>query len=706
MAALTAAFELSEGSWHERFEHITVYQRGWRLGGKGASGRGPNGRIEEHGLHMLLGYYDCTFDLMRRCYDELDRASTDPDCPIRTWDDAVFPTNRVGVTDRQDGRWLPWVAEFTSTSGQPGGPGGPGRPGGTGSGGGARSWPMAPATLLGRSLQLLGDFLRSVDAPRGGRSRDRAYLSSSPFRAPSRTSPPGDVGALLRGAAILGLTLPVSFARRLLVMGSSGGSGGSGGEWAGMDLLTPLKDLRDAVQRLVASDPAARRSFHLVEIVTANIIGILADGLLEAPDGIRSIDHLDYREWLLHHGIDPTAVESPLLRGMYDLTFAYENADISRPKFSAGLGLQLATRMLYSYSGGLFWKMRAGMGEVIFAPLYQVLRRRGVRFRFFHRVDAVHVSRTDRSIESIDIGIQAEPSGGEDTYSPLTEVKGLPCWPAAPLAGQLLRPDLVEGRDLESFWSPPRDHRRITLRAGEDFDQIVFAISAGMVPYLCTELLESSPAWQAMASNLGTVATQSLQLWLNADEKELGWPGNPGDVISGFTEPFDTWASMSHLAEYEDWPVDEQPRSIAYFCSPFDARALSVDDASQTVLAHARNFLERDVKALWPGSVGPEGFRWDLLHEPSPSEGPTSDTPPPDRLESQYWRANVDPSDLYVQSLPGTGRHRLAPGETDFDNLTIAGDWTDCGLNAGCIEAAAISGHLAALAVIERIAPA
>ena len=98
MAALTAAFELTEGEWANEFERVTVYQRGWRLGGKGASSRGPNGRIEEHGLHVLLGYYDHTFDVMRRCYDELDRSRSDPSCPIRTWDDAVAPSHSIGAT--------------------------------------------------------------------------------------------------------------------------------------------------------------------------------------------------------------------------------------------------------------------------------------------------------------------------------------------------------------------------------------------------------------------------------------------------------------------------------------------------------------------------------------------------------------------------------------------------------------------------------
>ena len=78
MAGLSAAWRLSEPGWRDRFESITVYQRGWRLGGKGASSRGPNDRIEEHGLHIWLGSYENAFALLRECYAELDREHTDP----------------------------------------------------------------------------------------------------------------------------------------------------------------------------------------------------------------------------------------------------------------------------------------------------------------------------------------------------------------------------------------------------------------------------------------------------------------------------------------------------------------------------------------------------------------------------------------------------------------------------------------------------
>ena len=110
--------------------------------------------------------------------------------------------------------------------------------------------------------------------------------------------------------------------------------------------------------------------------------------------------------------------------------------------------------------------------------------------------------------------------------------------------------------------------------------------------------------------------------------------------------------------------------------------------------ANAIEFLRRWARHLWPASVDPATgeFRWELLA----GGGAVCDAA---RFDSQFWRANVDPSDHYVLSLPGTGRHRIKPGETGFDNLVIAGDWTDCGLNAGCVEAAVISGRLAAHAL-------
>jgi len=44
-AAVTAAFELTRPQHRGKY-HVTLYQLGWRLGGKGASGRAAADRIE------------------------------------------------------------------------------------------------------------------------------------------------------------------------------------------------------------------------------------------------------------------------------------------------------------------------------------------------------------------------------------------------------------------------------------------------------------------------------------------------------------------------------------------------------------------------------------------------------------------------------------------------------------------------------------
>jgi uncharacterized protein with NAD-binding domain and iron-sulfur cluster len=82
-AALTAAYELTDTEELRRRHEITVYQLGHRLGGKGASAVNTreHDHIEEHGLHVWMGFYDNAFELIRRCYAELGRA---PGHPLRS----------------------------------------------------------------------------------------------------------------------------------------------------------------------------------------------------------------------------------------------------------------------------------------------------------------------------------------------------------------------------------------------------------------------------------------------------------------------------------------------------------------------------------------------------------------------------------------------------------------------------------------------
>ncbi len=70
IAGLTAAFELTRPIHSGAYE-VTVYTQGWRLGGKGASGRaGPAMRIQEHGLHVWVGFSRNALGMMSECLTE------------------------------------------------------------------------------------------------------------------------------------------------------------------------------------------------------------------------------------------------------------------------------------------------------------------------------------------------------------------------------------------------------------------------------------------------------------------------------------------------------------------------------------------------------------------------------------------------------------------------------------------------------------
>lgn len=205
-----------------------------------------------------------------------------------------------------------------------------------------------------------------------------------------------------------------------------------------------------------------------------------------------------------------------------------------------------------------------------------------------------------------------------------------------------------------------------------------------------------------------------MQLWFALPLGKLGWP-DPSGVLTGYYEPMDTWSDMSFLLPRETWDPQRGPGQISYFCSPFKptgpppppahGRAASDYGARQlaAVKAGALPWLDKRLTQLLPGTVGAHGrFDRALLFAPGAQTGD-------ERLDAQYFRVNVDPpSELYVQSVPGSTRHRLAAAGSGVDNLFLAGDWVRTGINAGyagCVEAAAMAGLQAVRAISGRDIP-
>jgi uncharacterized protein with NAD-binding domain and iron-sulfur cluster len=660
MAGLSAAWRLSEPGWRDRIESITVYQRGWRLGGKGASSRGQHGRIEEHGLHVWLGSYENAFALLRECYAELDRATTDPETPIRTWDQAIVPADNLGMAERWGDDWLVWAGRLARNDELPGEPHATGRE-------------LTVVGFIRRALQLILDFSESLGETTAG----GLVLSTSPDTTSTRWIEVVRRGAL---ATLVALANPLPpEAIRAGVLGQ------------------PLDAVREAIE--YEHRPDHKRFWLLVSLLTATVRGLIADNLVTDPQGFRAINDEDYGAWILRHGAHPDVRDFPLVRGLYDMVFGYEDGDYDRPAFAAGLAVLLTGIALFQYKGAFFWKMTAGMGDVVIAPMYQALRRRGVQFEFFHRVDALHLDNRRQVIDAVTVGRQVRLADGVAHYEPLTRIRGLPVFPNTPLAHQIDQKSEIE--DLESYFGKRDDVETRVLRRGVDFDHVVLAVSLGMVELVAPELIAASPEWRDMTAHVRTVATQAFQLWLRTEESALGWD-RPGVTTSGYVAPFDTWASMPQTLWAEEWPEHDRPRTVAYFCGALDAVWPTTDDHTdyvgrcrQNVLTKAVGYLDQHVGLYLPGAVTEQGFRWHLLCGANGDQGISA-------LNTQHVSVNIDPSDRYVQSVPGSDKYRLRSDESGYDNLVLAGDWTDSGMNAGCIEAAVMSGLQAANALLGR----
>jgi uncharacterized protein with NAD-binding domain and iron-sulfur cluster len=694
-AALTAAFELTRPEQQGRYE-VTVYQMGWRLGGKGASGRGPSDRIEEHGLHLWMGFYENAFRLMRECYAE--RHAAFPHHRFADWREAFKPAPDVAVADRCEDGWEFWHAHFPPGKGEPGDP--------------STGDPFTVIAYLRQSVVLLGELLRSAADKESRRSERNAggAANRGPVRGPDALA--DAISALFRFGQ-LATAAAVLEASEILREALEGPCPQMFHDSAGV-LFQAIDGLSSAARReldqLVAGDTELRRVWQVIDLILAILRGSIRCGLATDPRGFDAVNDYDWRDWLRLHGAAEPSLDSGFMRGIYDLAFAFEDGDVERPRLAAGVALRGAMRMFFTYRGSLFWRMSAGMGDVVFAPLYQVLKRRGVRFEFFHRLRnlALPVRGKDEApfVETLQFDVQARVKG-KGEYQPLVEVHNLPSWPSQPDYSQLAGGAALkrEKRAFEAPWET-RHAGSKTLRVGRDFDFVVLGVSIAALPDVAPELLERSAAWRDMVRHVKTVPTQAFQLWMKNDLGELGWPH--GSVnLSGFVEPFDTWADMSHLIPEESW--NERVKSVAYFCSVLpdaaaDGRPVTQEfqrEQSAIVRDHAVDFLSEDVAELWPRAKHDGGgFRWGVLAgEPSGKKQRLTNQ---EGFETQYWTANVNPTDRYVQSLPGSIMYRISPLDMTFDNLTIAGDWTATGLDTGCIESAVMSGLLASHAISQK----
>ncbi|WP_137939812.1 NAD(P)-binding protein [Chitinivorax sp. B] len=697
VGSMTTAFFLTEQPGWQNHYDITVYQMGWRLGGKGASGRNADlgQRIEEHGLHIWFGFYENAFGMIRAAYDALERPYG---APLRTWEDAFKPHSYIVLQEWINNEWKPWHLDFPILPGVPG------------DGDEQLTLWQVAISMFGWIKQWLGDL----------RER-RQVLQRSIQHKPTPAQQGGwlnrfastvnrEVHELLEDIGVFHDALQ-DFITSLPELLDD--QDDDQHEVLSHALSTIRHWLEETVDDLLGRDDTLRRLYISLDLSVAVLSGMLEDGVLR--HGFDVINDLDFRAWLKRHGAsEEYSLDSAPVRGFYDLVFAYEEGDFSKPNIEAGTLLRAMMRIAFLYKGGIMWKMQAGMGDVIFTPMYEVLKQRGVKFKFFHKVEELVPE--EGEIGEIRLTRQVDLVRGGDQYDPLVWVKGLGCWPSAPNYAQLMPEQAALLRDrqinLESFWTEwpevyqgafGRPLPQVALKRGADFDKVVFGISVGSLPHLCPQLLANSPALKNTSEQIKTVATQAYQLWLNQPLPALGWthaPNGQQPVLSGFVEPYDTWASMDQLLVREDWVESpDAPRNVAYFCSalPVSQFPPRTDHSFPTRMmavakAGALNQICTQLTWLWPHCQDQDQFHWQWLTDPLNGLGEA-------RFDRQYWRANVDPSERYVLSVVGSTQHRLSSNATGFRNLFLTGDWIRTGLNAGCVEAAVMAGMQASRAI-------
>ncbi|GAB4291949.1 MAG: NAD(P)-binding protein [Oscillatoriaceae cyanobacterium] len=732
MGSMVTAFELtSQPNWQDLYD-ITVYQVGWRLGGKGASGRNmtahqsyePDYRVQEHGFHIFFGFYGNTFRLMKECYDALENEPG-----IFPGIENAFQPHSFIVFEDQDkhGQWVPWNLHFPYFKNQ-------------------YPWPDNDVEV-GSLWEYISKTLEFM-LQKHSESSVLESVSEEMRKVAAAVEPmhPDLLARLGRGLEMVGeegisswekltlksdrdvLKLAYKFAVSVAQnMEKTGGMAEGDRSTHNHEALLGLLDyfmklarhkFEDAIQNLEGKLEGAfldaLRILIICNLGYAIIRGILVNAIFNWQS-FNDLDQQDFRNWIADNGGWDETVNSVLVEVMYDLLLAFPGGVATRDngQLGAAATVRWIWRMIFTYKGAIMWKMNAGMGDTIFTPFYTELKKRGVKFEFFHRVTNLSLNPEKNGIATIEMGRQVTLKNPDAGYQPLITVKDLLCWPSDPLYEQIVEGEQLQAQeiDLESFWTPWQDVETITLNYGQDFDLVVLGISIGAFPFICKELIDAKIEWQQMVKYVQTVTTQGGQLWLKPTLQGLGW-NQDSPVLGTYVEPLDTYADLTHLIERENWPVNNAPQNIAYFTGVMEDPG--IPDASnhdfpaqqqQKINQRAIDWLNSNTGGLWPKATtqdNPNGLDWNLLVDLEEEQGEQ-------RFYSQFWRINITPSERYVLSVPQSYQFRLRPDTSRWDdrprgfqNLYLTGDWVDNSFNSGCIEATTMAGMQAARVLLQQ----
>ena len=672
MAGLTAAYELTRTPELRQKHEVTLYQLGWRLGGKCASGRDQKGRIYEHGLHLWFGCYDNAFALLKEVYDRWQRP---PDNPLKNWRSGFERVEFTPIGEMVDGRQSFFPVSWPANPEEPGN-------------GEVELGLQALVVEFINFLKLVldrvgqgGEFAGAVRLDPDVQQRLAAALDLA------KTA--GAVRRKLESGELTGVHDLLEAAR--LAMAALEGQSQEVVKDHFPGVAGALAGLRDAVHGGLAADLTAHPGGTIVrdalDVGAAVIAGAYFDLIIPGAD-LDTLEDIEFRDWLKQHGARAAVVDgSTVVRSIYDTCFWYDEGDPTRPSVDAATALRVILRICCTYKGAVAYKTCAGMGEVVIAPLYQVLQQQGVKFALFHKLERIELDDQNR-VAALHVTQQVKLKVSE--YDPLIKIKGLQCWPAEPKWDLIERGEDLQARhvDFELHWCQEPPAGSETLKLGEDFDDVVLATSLGAYkklnddPRPCDALLAADPRFRQMSEAIGLVPTQGVQLWNLKTTRDLGWTGAAPATVAG-AKMLDVWADMSQVLALENWAEQPgPPLSVHYHCGTYNTQLYRASISQAQVPGRAQDEIATSVadwlaqfgSAIWPKAIGPDGFDWRVLWDPQ-------DRARQQRLSAQYWRANVSPTECCPGSSPGSVKLRMRSNETVFLNLFLAGCYLRTGLD-------------------------
>ena len=697
-SALAAAYYL--GRQVDRYD-VELYTLGWRLGGKCAAGRNMevHDRIEEHGLHAFVGFYENGFRTMREAWTDAG-LQIQVGCAPFNYEAGEGPVagafigcDRVGVFEKYECDWRYFSTPQTFNGKIPG----------EVPEGGEDPKPNVGHVVSSALRRVAHDT--EVILRHGRVQEDRFEAQKEPSlwtRIVADVKDFVDVGPRKLIDALEDL---VGYVEELAIESIAHEIESGSVLFRSIAWMLELvrSGLRTVLGDWMKDEPEVYFVWQGLDILITLLVGIIHAKTVDFDD----LDHHDMRQWLLDNGMDPRNKDAAAITQVYETLFAHGHTAYP-DKLAAGVGLRWFVLVSFLYRGYPAYYFKYSCPQTMVTPYYLALQKFGVKVHFFHEVLDLEIegSGDERTLSAVKMRVQATTKDGTP-YDPFVRIPGnppaIPSWPTTPKFDTLEQGDELarRGIDLESPWSGWEGVAEKRLELGKDFDHCILGIPVSVFPAITKQLTDpASPShaqqWTDMVAGMKVIQTISAQLWFREPMEQL--TTNPYGMLTSYALPEPSMGDFTHLLQWEPWAeLADGPQSVAYHTG-----SLVAITAAQGYPADAPPSWPREETGRWrtmfadwlrenyAGMYDRVASYEDMMDALACAEDLQGEA----RLATQYFNISVHPSDHYVLSQPQAMDLRLGQAESYVQGLFLCGDWTRTDLNCGCVEASTQSGML------------